>query len=54
MDKITTSAKINASWIDPRTGEQVFVGRFQNTGVQLFWLPPEWEDAVLILEASDN
>jgi hypothetical protein len=54
MDKITTSAKINASWIDPRTGEQVFVGRFQNTGVQLFWLPREWEDAVLILEASEN
>ena len=54
MDKIKTAANIDAFWIDPRTGEQTFTGRFANTGVQRFWLPLGWEDAVLILEASKN
>ena len=50
MNKITTADKVNAFWIDPRTGESVVAGSFPNTGVKKFSTPDEWEDALLILE----
>jgi hypothetical protein len=52
MDKIAAGKSVNASWIDPRTGQSVAVGHFANTGVQSFSPPDGWEDALLILEAS--
>lgn len=50
MSKITAANKVNALWIDPRTGDSHTVGSFPNTGVKTFSTPNEWEDALLILE----
>jgi hypothetical protein len=50
MDKLTASSTVDASWIDPRTGDVVPAGRFTNSGVQSFSVPREWEDAILLLE----
>jgi len=52
MNKITTAGKVNAFWIDPRTGESLAAGSFSNAGVESFSTPDGWEDALLILEAS--
>jgi len=52
MDKLTAARRVNAFWIDPRTGQSVEVGHFANTGVQSFSPPDAWADALLILEAS--
>jgi len=54
MNKITAGTKVNAAWIDPRTGRSVTAGRYANAGVQTFSIPDGWEDALLILEASDG
>ncbi len=51
MNKIA-SAKVNAFWINPKTGDSVPIGTFPNSGVQSFSTPAEWEDALLILEPS--
>jgi hypothetical protein len=51
MDKIV-AAKVNAFWIDPKTGISASVGSFSNTSTQSFSTPEGWEDAILILEAS--
>ncbi len=50
MDKITADTTVEASWIDPRTGDQAEIGRFPNAGVRSFSPPEGWEDAVLLLE----
>ena len=52
MNKLSPAGKVNASWVDPRTGKSVSAGSFSNTGVQSFSTPDEWEDALLILESS--
>jgi len=52
MDKITATNKVRAFWIDPKTGDSVSIGSFSNAGVRSFSTPNEWEDALLILEAS--
>lgn len=53
MGKITVAKKVNAFWIDPKTGDSVAAGSFPNTGVKTFSTPDEWEDALLILEPAD-
>ncbi|HUS72033.1 MAG TPA: glycoside hydrolase family 140 protein, partial [Sedimentisphaerales bacterium] len=52
MNKITAGKKVNAFWIDPKTGNSVSIGRFPNAGVQSFSTPDGWEDAILILEPA--
>lgn len=54
MDKIGAGIPVNAFWIDPKTGELVSIGSFPKTGVQSFSTPDGWEDAILILEATDG
>jgi hypothetical protein len=54
MDKVTAGTRVDAAWMDPRTGQSVSAGRYPNTGVQTFSKPDGWEDALLILEASDE
>jgi len=54
MDKITGGTRVIAAWIDPRTGRAVAAGNYPNSGVQTFSIPDGWEDALLILEASDG
>ena len=52
MNRIASASKVNAFWIDPKTGDSVPIGAFSNSGVQSFSTPAEWQDAILILEAS--
>jgi len=53
MDKIV-AAKVDARWIDPKTGNATAARSFLNTGTQSFSTPEGWEDAILILESSDS
>ena len=53
MDKII-AAKVDARWIDPKTGNSTAAGSFSNTGTQSFSTPEDWEDAILILEPSGS
>jgi hypothetical protein len=50
MNKIA-SAKVNVSWVNPKTGVATPIGHEANTGVKAFTTPEGWEDAILILEA---
>jgi len=50
MNKIV-AAKLDARWIDPKTGKSTAAGSFLNTGTQSFSTPEGWEDAILILES---
>jgi len=52
MNKITAGNKVNAFWIDPKTGDSVSIGSFSNTAVKSFSTPDGWEDAILILEPA--
>jgi hypothetical protein len=51
MNKLS-AVRIQACWIDPRTGESASIGVFGNTGVQRFATPAGWEDALLVLERA--
>lgn len=51
MNKLSPTDKVNASWVDPRTGESVSAGSFSNAGVEFFSTPDGWEDALLIVES---
>lgn len=55
MGKIS-GQQVNATWFDPRTGHVMGVGKFKNTGKQLF-TPPSLgtdNDWVLILDDTDK
>jgi hypothetical protein len=52
MDRLAAGNRIEAYWIDPRTGDRIPIGLFAPTGVEAFTAPAGWEDALLILEAS--
>lgn len=52
MNKITAGNKVNASWVNPKTGDSVSIGSFSNTGIESFSTPDGWEDAILILKES--
>ena len=52
MNKITTAGKVNASWIDPKTGDSVSIDGLANKAVESFSTPDGWEDAILILEPA--
>ncbi len=48
------AARLRARWIDPRTGDATPAGNFSNTGIQSFSTPLGGEDALLILEPSQD
>jgi hypothetical protein len=54
LDKVTAKRKIDAVFVDPRTGERIPQGSFPNHGVHQFSTPARWEDALLVLKASDD
>jgi len=54
MNKFTAGNKVNAFWINPKTGDSVPIGSFPNTAVKYFSTPDGWEDAILILKASGD
>jgi hypothetical protein len=51
MDKLT-GAKVDARWIDPKTGDATAAGSFGNMGAQSFSTPEGGEDAMLIIESA--
>lgn len=53
MDKLASS-KVEARWVDPKTGSSIAAGTFSSTGTQSFSTPEGWEDAILILVASGS
>ena len=54
MNKITAGNKVNTFWVDPKTGDSLSIGSFPNTQAQSFSTPDGWEDAILILEATNG
>ncbi|MDH4238151.1 MAG: glycoside hydrolase family 140 protein [Phycisphaerae bacterium] len=54
MNKITAASKVNAFWVDPKTGDSVSIDSLSNKAVGSFSTPDGWEDAILILETSDG
>ncbi len=54
MNKMTAGNKVNAFWIDPKTGDSVSIKNLANKTAESFSTPDGWEDAILILETSDG
>ena len=52
LNKIS-SGKVNAFWVNPKTGEPMNARRLSNTGLESFSTPEGWEDALLILESAE-
>jgi hypothetical protein len=53
MSKLT-AVPAQVTWYDPQTGARTAAGTYSNTGKHSFSPPAGWEDAVLLLEASDK
>jgi len=51
LGKFTAGDRVQASWIDPRTGQSSAAGTFPSSGVQAFSTPEGWEDALLLVES---
>jgi len=54
MNKISAANKVNAFWVDPKTGDSVPINNLANKAVEAFSTPDGWEDTILILETSDG
>jgi hypothetical protein len=54
LDKLTTTKKIDAVFIDPRTGDRREAGSFTDHGVHRFSTPEEWEDTLLLLSPQNS
>ncbi len=54
LGKITTSAKVKATWINPESGESSAAGVYSNSGLRPFTHPFQSDDAVLLLEAAND
>jgi len=52
MNKIAPGNKVNASWVDPKTGDSIPINSLANKAVESFSTPDGWEDALLILEPA--
>jgi len=52
MNKITAGRVVRASWVNPETGDRTVAGDFPNTGQRTFTTPLSWQDAVLLLNAT--
>ena len=53
MSSITGGNPVDASWINPQTGDSSSIGIMPNTGARSFATPDGWEDAVLLLKKRD-
>ena len=51
LDRITTSDKARAVWVDPKTGERAAIGELPTEGTRSFTTPGGWQDALLLVEA---
>ncbi len=52
MAKISAAESASATWINPATGRQQFIGTFPVSGTRAFTRPDDWPDAVLIVKAA--
>lgn len=52
MGKITAGKKVEASWIDPRTGKSTSIGSYGTNGTKSFSTPDDWEDSLILLKAE--
>ncbi len=52
MSKFAGAASVDASWIDPKTGDKTAIGKVPPSGAKEFVTPDGWEDALLVLERS--
>jgi hypothetical protein len=52
--KITTSENVRATWINPETGEATVAGVFPSSGLRPLTPALTSEDAVLLLEATQD
>jgi hypothetical protein len=50
LDKVVTTQKVKARLVDPRTGDSCPQTGESNRAIQSFTTPPDWEDAILILQ----
>ncbi len=53
MDKMA-AAGVSAFWVNPKTGDAAPAGTFPNSGQRSFSTPDGWEDALLVLEATES
>lgn len=53
MNKLR-SRRVEAYWVDPKTGDSTFVSAYPNNATQSFTTPSGWEDAVLLLVAPSG
>ena len=51
MSKLS-GPELKAFWIDPRSGEELEIGRCASKGTKAFSTPAGWEDSLLVLEAA--
>ncbi|MGB9597990.1 MAG: glycoside hydrolase family 140 protein [Candidatus Poribacteria bacterium] len=51
MNKITVGNRVKAFWISPIDGVRFPIGEYENSGIQSFKMPENWDDAVLLLES---
>jgi hypothetical protein len=54
LGKLTGGKRAHALWIDPRTGQEAFVGTLPGDGSRGFSTPEGWEDALLVLESPED
>lgn len=53
LEKLSFS-KVKASWISPTNGARNAIGSFTETGTKSFVMPSGWEDALLLVEVSEE
>ncbi len=46
------NARTYGRWIDPRDGSSQAAGPLTSAGVQAFAAPPDWEDALLLIQSG--
>jgi hypothetical protein len=50
VPRYPATKEADATWLDPRTGESVAIGKVPSEDVAEFTTPDGWEDALLVLE----
>ncbi len=54
LDALSAAPMARAVWIDPRTGTRSLGEKFPATGVRSFSTPPDWPDALLLIETQSD
>ncbi|MCF7734353.1 MAG: glycoside hydrolase family 140 protein [Akkermansiaceae bacterium] len=54
LDRITSSSKVHATWMDPRNGATKAIATYAPSETVTFTPPSGWEDAMLMLNAEPS